>query len=103
MWLGYVAAWHVPGSFVIGLLVPSRWYLSVLAGWGVVLMSVLSIYSSIYSLIHSINYYVTRFVPLLMLILGAGYLGALLARWLGRWRRRGTGDVLSATDDRASL
>ena len=40
---GYIAAWHVPSAFVIGRLVPRKWWLGLAAAWGALLMLALTL------------------------------------------------------------
>lgn len=65
-WFAYLVAWHLPSAFVVGLLVPTRWYLALGTAWG------------------SLGLFATPSIllPLLASVLAAGYLGGRLSRWL---------------------
>jgi hypothetical protein len=69
-WLAYIVMSLVPSAFVIGLLVPARWYLSLGVCWGALgLITVPRLLG-----------------PILVSVLAAGYLGSLIPRWRSRSR-----------------
>jgi hypothetical protein len=69
-WLAYIVLSLAPSAFVIGLLIPARWYLSLGVCWGA-----LGLFGAPRLL-----------VPILVSVLTAGYLGSLVSRWRGRSR-----------------
>lgn len=73
-WLAYIVLWHAPSAFVIGLLVPARWYLSLGVCWGAA-----AVFAGLLRAPHLL-------VPILVFVLGAGYLGGLVSRRRGRSR-----------------
>lgn len=64
----YIAAWHVPGALVIGLLVPHKWWLGITTVWGALLMLV----------------FTQPLIALLLVLVtaGAAYAGGLVGRRL---------------------
>jgi hypothetical protein len=84
-WLAYVVMSLAPSAFVIGLLLPARWYLSLGVCWGA-----LGLFAAPRLL-----------VPILVSALAAGYLGSLVSRWRGRSRDESP-SAPPAKDPRAS-
>lgn len=42
-WVLYVLSGHILAGFIIGMLLPLRWRLSIAAAWGAILMSVMGV------------------------------------------------------------
>ncbi len=64
VWFAYLLAWHLPSAFLVGFLVPARWYFAVATAWGA-----LGLYAT-----------PSILLPLLGTVLGVGYLGGRVAR-----------------------
>lgn len=102
-WLTYVLGCHALAGVLIGLLNPGRWYLSLAATWGAMLMGGLFLLPSVLSSISgppegivettdergSVVESALWFAGILGVTAVGGYAGAMLSRGLRRLHRSG--------------
>ena len=77
-WLMYVLASHGAFGLAIGALAPRWWFLSLMAGWGVLSWGALGLIT-----LWSSEFFLELVLPVLASLVVAGFLGSLLARLLG--------------------
>ena len=94
MWYLFVISSHVMPGFVVGMLLPFRWYLSVLAAWGAMFWLFLPVILPLFNpevsfTLGSLNWWSFGLLVIVALTALAGYAGSRVMKSLSRGKGEG--------------